>query len=79
MPAQAEHEAMSNEKLLAGLRCFEVDSDAVAREPELLRAFPVFTDKDAEDGGATEGLALEPAFEACAGAGRTLGERGDRG
>ena len=64
MPTGYEH--LSEEELLEGLRCSVLDSDGLARTPELLGTFPEWTEKDAEEWGAMEDPAAEAAFESLA-------------
>ena len=61
MPTGYEH--LSEDELLEGLRCSVRDSDGLARTPELLKTFPEWTEKDAEELGAMEDPAAEAAFE----------------
>ena len=63
MPTQADYAGMPEEELLEGLRCSVLDSDGLARTPELLETFPEWSEKDAEELGAMEDPAAEAAFE----------------
>ena len=61
MPAGYEH--LSEDELWDSLSCHELDSDGIARTPELLGTFESFTEQDAEEWGAMEDPAAEAAFE----------------
>ena len=67
MPTGYEH--LSEDELWDSLSCHELDSDGIARTPELLASFPAFTDKDAEEWGAMEDPAAEAAFQSLVQAG----------
>ena len=61
MPTGYEH--LSEDELWDSLSCHELDSDGIARTPELLGTFPEWTEQDAEEWGAMEDPAAEAAFE----------------